>query len=224
MNQTLKNIKEGKLAIFHDTKGISEKLSKILKEVFPDDNKIVNGSWNYYYKDIHYPKTWSYSDCKPSYMNSMTTDEVYQQLFSEKKLKGYKLNGKVSKEKIANLLTCATATKDSLFFWEGHLKGGYPPFDKAKELGILDLWFEPVYEEDKPAFFTYKISNGKEVTVFKEGVCYEGKVLSVEGLKSLLNEYRLLHNFRLLPKSWELGCLEFTRKNVEDILSLNKEL
>ena len=65
----------------------------------------------------------------------------------EKKLIGYKLNGKVTADEVAALLDCSeTVYSDGRFFKEEHL--GSLTIERAQKLGILDLWFEPVYEEE----------------------------------------------------------------------------
>lgn len=64
----------------------------------------------------------------------------------EKKLIGYKLNGVVTAEQAGNLLRCSKEEKDGLFFWDIELHK--PIIEKVKKLGILDIWFEPVYREE----------------------------------------------------------------------------
>ena len=98
----------------------------------------------------------------------------------ERKIIGYKLNGKVEVEKVAYLLGCASTERDGMFFWETHFDG--LTFLKAKELGILDLWFEPVYEE--------KFKVGDWVTIIKDskgegdnirkGINYTFKIATIE--------------------------------------------
>lgn len=74
--------------------------------------------------------------------------ELYkkQNNMEEKEIIGYKLNGKVSPIEVAQLLNCDPNEKDGMFFWGIHLDAG--TFKKAKELGILDIWFTPVYAEE----------------------------------------------------------------------------
>ena len=64
----------------------------------------------------------------------------------ERKIIGYKLNGKVDAEKVAYLLGCRSTEDNGMFFWGCHLSDT-GVVKKAEELGILDIWFEPVYEE-----------------------------------------------------------------------------
>lgn len=92
----------------------------------------------------------------------------------EKKLIGYKLNGKVTVEQLAKLLDCNENTKDCMFFWEPNLKS--PVVQRAKNLGILDIWFNPVYEEP------YKVGDW----VIFEGYSsdYDGKAVQITKIES----------------------------------------
>jgi len=98
----------------------------------------------------------------------------------EKKIIGYKLNGKVEVEKVAYLLGCASTERDGMFFWETHFDG--LTFLKAKELGILDIWFEPVYEEKFKVgdWVTIIKDSGDEGDNIKKGINYTFKIANIE--------------------------------------------
>ena len=66
----------------------------------------------------------------------------------KKEIIGYKLNGKVTAEEAARFLDeCSEKLNENgCFFWKPHFDGKI--FLKAKKTGVLDVWFEPVYEED----------------------------------------------------------------------------
>lgn len=87
---------------------------------------------------------------------------------TNKELIGYKLNGKATAKQVALLLECDTyISKDGLFFTKHNL--GSTTIDTAKKLGVLDLWFEPVYEEKlKEANVTIG-SNDVRVTIKSDG-------------------------------------------------------
>lgn len=60
-----------------------------------------------------------------------------------KMLKGYKLSGKVTAAQAADFLGCSKFEKDGLFFWDTK-QNVY--IEKARNSGVLDIWFEPVYD------------------------------------------------------------------------------
>lgn len=67
---------------------------------------------------------------------------------TESNIIGYKLSGYVSKE-IADIVMGRSDINMSggdLYFIKGHIAGYY--VERAKDLGILDTWFIPVYEDD----------------------------------------------------------------------------
>lgn len=62
-----------------------------------------------------------------------------------KTLIGYKLSGYVSKEIADIVLSKKESLHDNdLYFIRGHIAGWY--VQRAKQLGILETWFTPVYE------------------------------------------------------------------------------
>ncbi len=66
----------------------------------------------------------------------------------EKEIIGYKLNGKATAEEVSILLKCDKQVySDGTFFTKGHLNSDV--IKKAKSLGILDIWFEPVFKEEE---------------------------------------------------------------------------
>jgi len=66
---------------------------------------------------------------------------------TERKLIGYKLSGKASAEEIARILNCsAKLYEHDLFFGPQHLDSLV--LKKVKELGVLDIWFIPVFEDE----------------------------------------------------------------------------
>ena len=108
--------------------------------------------WGWLVSDSFWDSTHcSFSIVLPSGYTEITFEQfkkyVLKQGSMEKKLIGYKLNGKVTADEVAALLDCSeTVYSDGRFFKEEHL--GSLTIERAQKLGILDLWFEPVYEEE----------------------------------------------------------------------------
>ena len=67
---------------------------------------------------------------------------------TESNIIGYKLSGYVSKEIVDIVMgrSDINMSGGDLYFIKGHIAGYY--VERAKDLGILDTWFIPVYEDD----------------------------------------------------------------------------
>lgn len=114
---------------------------------------------------------YTFEQFKEKYLNNMENKEII----------GYKLNGKVSAEKVATLLGCDKSEYQGMFFHEGSLGGRF--FNKAQELGILDLWFTPVYKEKEVIIDM----NGQFKLTVKEGKIYH-KTEDITGyVKEIIN-------------------------------------
>lgn len=171
--QTLADWKAGKIQCEHLGKGRSDKLNMLL-------GTDVEGIWDFYKKIIYHP----YYDCLeipfPN-LPSIPTDTLYEMIKGEGmyaendvekiyagmfggdeeegELVGYKLNGKISADKIRLFLDCQT---DKIC----------PLTDKkliqrASDLGILSACFKPVYKEME---VVVELENKYRVTVKKESV------------------------------------------------------
>jgi len=135
MHNIIRDLRDRKLAIQHNHAGVSENLRRILNQAFPESSQTCMGGWDYYYTFSPNSKEWDYSDILPHNITTITTDEAYDQLFPEKKLMGYKLNGKITAKEVATLLWCTTELNSKgLFFWGPNLNGA--SFSRAKQLGI----------------------------------------------------------------------------------------
>ena len=139
----------------------------------------------------------------------------------EKKIIGYKLNGKVEVEKVAYLLGCASTERDGMFFWETHFDG--LTFLKAKELGILDSWFEPVYEEEEQIIKMHSSNKGMFEIEVVDGKAYyrpENKELSKAWVASIIDVFdNKVYGLYEVPyivsaqiKEVKVGCMEGTRR------------
>jgi hypothetical protein len=126
--------------------------------------------------DWNYNSTVSNQDCF-SHKNRITWDEfldmssprVAKKKATENQSKalepdflGYKLSGKATAEQIATFLhvdsKLYTVQGHELFFLPTHLGA----IESAQDAGVLDLWFEPVYESQEP---TYRLLDGSEVRI-----------------------------------------------------------
>lgn len=120
----------------------------------------------------------------------------------EKKIIGYKFKPGFEQFKSAGGQICFNNSG-----WVISPKEGYEGFDnnigafnsmvlKLKQAGVLDLWFEPVYEPEKPKveIVTLRCEGGSfEVEVSKEGIYYrkDGLWLHVDSIKVAIDTTRV---------------------------------
>ena len=109
----------------------------------------------------------------------------------EKKIIGYKLNGKVTAKEAAEFLECSkNLNENGCFFWKSHFDS--TSFFKAKRTGVLDLWFEPVYKQEKQIIQMYSSNNGMFEIEVVDGKAYyrpENKELPKKWIKDIINSY-----------------------------------
>lgn len=141
---TIKDLSEGKVALeFNQNIDKMEDLDRVIFEAFPDDPTIPS-KWSWmckYYMTQEMPNMWNLSD---------QTIKPTQPLknFLNMKLIGYKLV-KPEFAKAACMIEGHYSFGESIK--DGHtitLINREDAFKKLKEANVLDLWFEPVYEEE----------------------------------------------------------------------------
>lgn len=140
--------------------------------------------------DWNYNSTVSNQDCF-SHKNRITWDEFLdmsaprvakkkatenQSIGFDQDFLGYKLSGKATAEQIATFLDVDsklyTVQGHELFFLPSHIGA----IESAQDAGVLDLWFEPVYESQEP---TYRLLDGSEVIIVSskettvDGISYD---------------------------------------------------
>ena len=164
----------------------------------------------------------------------------------EKKLIGYKLNGKVTAEQLAKLLDCNENTKDCMFFWEPNLKS--PVVQRAKNLGILDIWFNPVYKEpyevgDWVIFEGYSSDyDGKAVQITKiesdfyvyftpseksshnASMAHIKRKATQEEIEEVETSQIEIQNYKAKfdEESVTFGCMTFTKEDLDNLFQLEQ--
>lgn len=89
----------------------------------------------------------------------------------------------------------------------GDIKYNDTYYHKFKSLGVLDLWFDPVYKEEKPKFSVMKMRDsetGFMLTISKEGILYEKEQiwLSIEGVRMMKKLFISELNYRRTGKDF----------------------
>ncbi len=128
---TIQDLANGNVACEND--GTREEIEKVLKHTFPNDNDGIAGYAKFY--EVHKKGEW-----KASSITTLPTQSVKDFLRQiEKKIIGYKL----AKEEYE--ASCQAMGKD---FKKSYQIAVNSPFAVTfRKAGVLDLWFEPVYEE-----------------------------------------------------------------------------
>jgi hypothetical protein len=102
--------------------------------------------------------------------------------------------------------------------------------NKLKKVGVLDLWFEPVYEQIKPTFKQYSLESGFTVIVHKTG-----EVMTNDGaftIKELDTKFGICFRSTKFNKwdmvvteaKYKIGCQVVTSGDIIGINELYKEL
>ena len=122
-----------------------------------------------------------------SYLEQLLSTKSDQNMKKENKLVGYKLSGKVSAQEVGRILNVDSKLySDGRFFIESQL--GCSAIEKAKNMGVLDIWFIPVYDEDlvfKPGDFIYIENTGGRFSTHSEF----GKIMNLTE-NEIINKYK----------------------------------
>lgn len=148
-----------------------------------------------------------------------------------KKLIGYKLNGTVTAQQVADLIQCSPDiyTNGCFLLYPTHFDVGRVcnvkgAGNKLKELGVLDLWFTPVYEEEIKTITSgskrieIKIIPGKSIEA-------QGKTIKIELLKEIYEDmvdnvfYENNTGWEISFPSVKIGCSTFTAQEISQIIS-----
>ena len=130
----------------------------------------------------------------------------------EKEIIGYKLNGKVTAIQVGMLLDCRPNELNGMFWWKDNLDS--IAFKKCKEMGILDIWFEPVYTLE------VKKNIGSKAVEFiaNQGKVYvDNQEIDIDKLNQLI-QIESISGFSV--KSYEIGCANYTREDINTIIEM----
>lgn len=93
---------------------------------------------------------------------------------------------------------------------------------KLKEAGVLDLWFEPVYEEEKKIIKMHSSNKGEFEIEVKDGKAYyrpENKHLPKEWIRDIINSYgniliqkNVINPYNVEISSINVGCYHNCKK------------
>jgi len=150
-----------------------------------------------------------------------------------KKLIGYKLNGKVTAQQVADLINCSpdVYSNGCFLLYPTHFDvGGFNGIckgagNKLKELGVLDTWFTPVYEESTKTIISgdqrieIKITPGSKIEA-------AGREVKIALLKEI-HEDMVDNIFHENTTDWEIkfpavkiGCSTFSYQEIKQIIDI----
>ena len=141
----------------------------------------------------------------------------------EKEIIGYKLIKSEYKE-----AACKIGATDLNSSLGKNIAEAKNTINKLKEAGVLDLWFEPVYKEEKQDI-VLTLSNGKQVTVTKEGkIMAEGNYFNTIELKKLyalmFEPFEHINRLKVTANSINIGCWEkVTKEDLKLILETQEK-
>lgn len=172
---------------------------------FIDNNYTPNGWGNHNHK--YFKPTWP----AEFYLETLklNTMPVKQ---TERKLIGYKLSGRASAEEIARILNCsAELYEHDLFFGQQHLDSLV--LKKVKELGVLDIWFIPVFEDE----IKIKFKEGDFIHISNDGGRFSshGEFQKIMGLSTK----EFLEQFKDAPKTDVIEFIKYSEfSNCDNII------
>lgn len=150
-----------------------------------------------------------------------TVEEIlnhFNKTTMEKKVIGYNLKPQFEKREkdIAKLLDTIT----------GKIPNGYwlpidgMVYDKVKELNLLDVWFEPVYEEEKKIIKVKHRDGELEVEIKKGTAKVEEYTYVKEDLvKALLPIEASYSRYDFIPTRFDVGCKkDISREDIQKVI------
>jgi len=212
MTYSIENFKKGLFIIENNN---VDKLIAIMGKIYPE-RTLPRGSATFYLGEEEHWK-----GCFTGSGLVISATKFFDIVFPKegKKLIGYKLNGKITAQQAYSLLSCNYFLTPEICFQKNS-----NTYNKAKELGVLDLFFEPVYEEDKPSSYELGLACGKTIRIDKTGFHFEGHIMSYTSLLITFRPQYILDGYTLSSQSWKIGCITFTRNEAEKALELYNKL
>lgn len=192
------------------------------------------GSCYYYLKVSDNFKSWDYRESMPTGYTEITFEQFKKYVIKQTpgKLIGYKFKPEFKRleQSVANMLAITTAS------WERNLSlDGWafmPNSQNAidlREAGVLDVWFDKVYEEDKPKTIEFQMGDPlQKIVVSKDSITGDGKTINIEVLNKLKGVMKPDNNFGakwdVIFPNVKLGCTTFTMDEVDQVLKAHRNL
>lgn len=211
-NQNLiEEVREGKAVIDFFSTGVGGNtilLNKILKEVFPKCTRIANGTCNYYEKYVSAGDT-GYSGWDGI---SRTNKKKYtlSDFLIAGKMIGYKFKkGCLKFESAAKKIIGSNGEFKSIQYPQCCFQTNSESTRLLKEAGVLDLWFEPVYEEQ------YKVGDYFVCNLKRNN--YEGELDKIYKCTEIRDNLLYFDSCRAIEKE---RCRKATQQEIDSIRNL----
>lgn len=198
----------------------NDKLGPIIDKAFPTDKGVLHGSKGWYVRKMRNTEGEFIESSEP-----LTTIQVKLSGITNnpKAIIGYKLSKRKYQKAAEDI---ATVSLDNELGAAGYnFAKGSPVHTLIKEAGVLDLWFEPVYQshEMKLHLGTPSVSitiRKGSITAKKEAFDYNVILQIQEKMKMniVINDYNVT-----LPNV-AIGCTTFTKDEIDNIVETYKKL
>jgi hypothetical protein len=220
------------LVIYIDNREEYDKLSKLTTKLVAWYHKRCYSLFNKTY--CHLSTKEDAGWYKENWNSKIITINQIKELnnMENKKIIGYKLIKPEYKE--AALAIVKRLSDDSWENWDSTLKkygvNFYCPSNHEKwlkEAKVLDIWFTPVFEPEKPKEVIVELSNGKSVTVKKEYVLAEAKKIDIKYIKSLHCNTNTFGDtgWSIQYNTFDIGCYKnLTRNDLNLIIEAYNKL
>ncbi len=212
---------------------------KELENLFVNTNLMGNRENRFYFhknvtNDYLNSKEWNWSEIPKGEIISVEEFKQKNKNSKEKKIIGYKLSKLEYLDAACLIAKLIIKTLNVLNELMGDLKNDWI-INRFKEAGVLDIWFEPVYEETKKKIIKMHSSNKGEfeIEIINGKAFYrpDNKELTKEFIEEILDWYddSSTHSrnathlmYCLKVEELTVGCMKGTRK--EDWLKVLKEI
>ena len=222
MNMKLINLlKEGKIAVMVNNMRDAPKLNNVLAYAFYDSSPNMGASFKYYFKSKN-----GYDCSNNTDLPIYNINDFFKEESIEKEIVGYKLikpEYRKAAEKIGNFVNFEVFERYTHIV-PNSIGGFQKVAKKLAEAGVLDLWFEPVYETEKKVIV---LSNSKSVIVNKDSAEVENTIIKITSIQNLLNQVLYLDDtsWRITSNSFDIGCWKnVLRSDLELIINTAKTL
>jgi hypothetical protein len=157
IDEVILKLMAGGFWIYFDDPTKLDLLNKILRKTFPASPS-TRGATNVYFGSNNHGDNWSTTVSFPYGHNYIPISKITEKKVNQKII-GYKLKESVKEfEKAAAIITYGDSSYSKIV---GTVFIGSKQLERINNANVLDLWFEPVYEEEKPKYPNINGYDGK---------------------------------------------------------------
>lgn len=190
------------------------------------ENSEASGNFKYYYCNEPSFKGY-YCSNNSTNLPIIKIDDIV----TEKKIIGWKLKKDCEKYREACKKIKFAQNRINSDYLEGKSEIWVGKYDTSlreclEEAKVWDLWFEPVFEPEKPKEKNITLSNNKSVKIKKEGLYVEDRLIFIYDIESLFKTSKFANTEWIFQiNNFDIGCYKnLNRKDLENIIEAYKSL